>query len=588
MKSVWIFICLFFIFLSSLLFAEIEWTVLVYIAADNTLFNAAFKDINEMEAVGSSDSVNIIVQVDPVDPDVYPSSYFDFGEARRYFITYDEDPDSIGSLLLASLGEINSADPTEVYSFANWGFNKYPSKKRMLILWDHGNGWQKGDTTKWVCSDASANYDNINVAYGELNQAISNIIQPLDILVFDACLMQMPEVIGEIYEYCDFVIGSEEVVPEDGLYYGEDDSIYPSESGLFNYLVNNPTCSPEIFSYEIVERYIKSYVEGFPPPQDGNNISISSINTVYFNQFQNELKYFTENFSDTLYNNYYTNTYSQCHKFDYNCNIDIWQFFSILIDYGAPEIESSAQDIKSLIDSMIVHSKAYYSEPDLSLGRMSVYFPQTYIRFFADWERYYQLSFVKETRWDRFLNFYFYEDNEPPEIIDFSISTQGNLLYFSWNAIDPSFIKYQLQYRTLNDTTHISILDSTSHQNYQISFPFDNYIFNLIAEDEFANQSDSTKSIFLSKETIFKFFPNPYFVNDDENGRFIFSTGNSEKAEIDIYNFAGELVEKLITLCEENSTCELQFSPENLSSGIYFCLLKTGDKTNILKLAIIR
>ncbi|MCK4359878.1 MAG: hypothetical protein KAW92_14290 [Candidatus Cloacimonetes bacterium] len=563
--------------------ANTEWTVLVYIAADNNLSQAAFDDINEMESVTYNDSVKIVVQVDPNQNLDYPPY---FTTARRYYITHGENPDSIGSILLNDLGEINSADPDEVSDFANWGFSTYPSEKRMLILWDHGNGWTKDDEiTKSICNDTNSG-DTIRVANGELHQAISNINYHLDILAFDACLMQMPEVIGEIYEYCDFVIGSEEVVPEDGLPYGD---ITYHLDGIFDYIVENPSCSTEEFSNEIVTRYINSYLPGgSQSPSD--NISLSAVNVEYFPEFQNKLFLFTNEYSDTLYNDIYYEILNDIdHDYIFNNSIDLYQFFTKLNNY--PEFQEASDEIVSIIDSMVVRSIAVYNNEIVSdIGRMSVYFPPTYIRFFADWERYYQLSFVQEIRWDRFLNFYFNDDNQAPFISNFSITSQKNLVQFSWDAIDPSFIKYTIQYNPDHDSLYIPIHDSTyiySH-NYTTTLPSGTFNFILKAIDEFENKSCVWKTAIISDEPVFKFFPNPYNINNKKNGKFIFSTGNSKKAEIFIYNFAGELVQKLERPCEKYSTCLIEFVEVYLASGIYFCVLKTGDRTNILKLAIIK
>ena len=43
-----------------------EWTVMIYLDADNNLESAGIDDISEMEMVGSSDDVNIVVQVDRI------------------------------------------------------------------------------------------------------------------------------------------------------------------------------------------------------------------------------------------------------------------------------------------------------------------------------------------------------------------------------------------------------------------------------------------------------------------------------------------------------------------------------------------
>lgn len=153
MKKIVILIILFLIAIN--LFAENEWTVLVYIAADNSLSQQSFEDVNEMEAVEESDSVQFIIQIDPLDAPYYPPY---FSTSRRYLIKHDNNPDSIASELIDDLGEINSAYPHTLGDFANRGFDFAPSKHNMLIIWGHGSGWYKNDEqVKSVCYD---NYFN--------------------------------------------------------------------------------------------------------------------------------------------------------------------------------------------------------------------------------------------------------------------------------------------------------------------------------------------------------------------------------------------------------------------------------------------
>ncbi|MDP8226868.1 MAG: T9SS type A sorting domain-containing protein, partial [Candidatus Celaenobacter polaris] len=293
---------------------------------------------------------------------------------------------------------------------------------------------------------------------------------------------------------------------------------------------------------------------------------------------------FTSEYSDTLYNYTYENVRENSQVF--NNSIDVYQFFSQLAYY--PEFQEIAGEILSVVDSLTVNSLAVYDNyiiPDI--GRMSIYFPLYSFSSYT-WEKYFQLSFVKETRWDRFLDFYFNDDNESPEILEFDISTKGNLVYFYWDAIDESFIKYQLQYRTLTDTSFLSILDSTSDQSYQKSFSPESYIFCLTAEDEFENMSDSTKIVFLSDEPIFKYYPNPFNINENNIGKFIISNDNLTDAAISIYNLAGELVDKIKIDDTTEQTIEVNYTPDNVSSGIYFCLLKSGNTIATIKLAVIR
>ena len=75
--------------LDGALAAEKEWTILVFINGDNNLEGAGIDDINEMEKVGSTDDVNIIVEIDRTSG--YDYSNGDWTTTRRYYITKDSD-----------------------------------------------------------------------------------------------------------------------------------------------------------------------------------------------------------------------------------------------------------------------------------------------------------------------------------------------------------------------------------------------------------------------------------------------------------------------------------------------------------------
>lgn len=105
---------------------EREWTFMVYLDADNNLENAGIKDLNEMETVGSSDSLAIIVQMDRI-PD-YDSSNGNWAETRRYYVTKDNDTENINSDLRENLGELNMGDNNTLSSFVIWAVQTYPKR----------------------------------------------------------------------------------------------------------------------------------------------------------------------------------------------------------------------------------------------------------------------------------------------------------------------------------------------------------------------------------------------------------------------------------------------------------------------------
>ena len=69
--------------------ADAKWTFMVYMAADNDLEPEAINDLNEMELIGSTDDVNILVQIDRIYGYVSPDP--DWTLTRRYRVTKDSN-----------------------------------------------------------------------------------------------------------------------------------------------------------------------------------------------------------------------------------------------------------------------------------------------------------------------------------------------------------------------------------------------------------------------------------------------------------------------------------------------------------------
>jgi hypothetical protein len=120
-----------YIFIFSLLFsdnfiaAKAEWSVLTYIEADNSLAPFALYNIQDMQKVGSTKDVNILVQWDQ------PKSK----KTWRYKITQN------GKIEDASLSQPMGVNPTvELATSMQWIADKYSANHYMLNLWNHGNG----------------------------------------------------------------------------------------------------------------------------------------------------------------------------------------------------------------------------------------------------------------------------------------------------------------------------------------------------------------------------------------------------------------------------------------------------------------
>lgn len=241
-----------------------EWNILVYMAADNDLHPYALWDLSEMEAafasspeaVGSSISTDTLVQLD---------GYGDSGVDRLHIFQSDqpfkarklEDFQGAGaykvrSPLVSRLPESIGANPSKALTdFVLWASKNYPSKRTLLIVWGHGQGWtslkpkvpaesrflDSSDLppalggNAWDAPPPPGRWGG--VAFDETDQSALNIpslqaslaqIQKalgkqIDVYASDSCLMQMAEVATEIAPHARFVVGSTQIQSFQGLPY---------------------------------------------------------------------------------------------------------------------------------------------------------------------------------------------------------------------------------------------------------------------------------------------------------------------------------------------------------------------------------
>ncbi|HET9590168.1 MAG TPA: hypothetical protein VFO91_15385, partial [Anaerolineales bacterium] len=110
-----------------------EWTVIVYSAADDEVLEEnMWFDVNEMELVGSTSEMNIVVQIDR-----YAGAFSgdgDWTDTRRYLILQDNDLSTISSPVVQNLGEVDTGNPGALVDFVTWAIQSYPAKKYALIL----------------------------------------------------------------------------------------------------------------------------------------------------------------------------------------------------------------------------------------------------------------------------------------------------------------------------------------------------------------------------------------------------------------------------------------------------------------------
>lgn len=223
-----------------------DWTVMVYMDGDNNLEPEAIKDLNEMERVGSTDRVNVVVQIDRIPGG--DASNGDWTDTRRYFVTKDTQPSTITSQQQqCPTGELNMADPLVLQDFVSWAAASYPADHYALVIWNHGRGFRlRDERMSRITRDIA--WDDTNggsLDMPEVERAIAGSGVHLSLLGYDACLMGMAEVAQQTSTLADVTAFSQDVEPGEGWPYDD----------ILAALVATPGMDAAALGRVVVQRY---------------------------------------------------------------------------------------------------------------------------------------------------------------------------------------------------------------------------------------------------------------------------------------------------------------------------------------------
>ena len=554
------FLIIFLLTIGIFLSAE-SWTVLLYMAADNNLAEMGRLDINSLESVAQPANLNLIVQAD------FPEG------AKRYKIQQDNS-EQITSPVLANLGTINSGDPNTLNSFIKWGFNRYPAQRKMLIIWSHGDSWYKDNSGKWICPDDNAQ-DLISVSGGELVLALSGIPH-LDILLFDACSMQCIEVINEIHSFADYIIGSEDLVPQYGFPY---EDIIPLFDGDFDELLA-----------QIPELYVSSYLpgQGINPGGALWSVTCSVVKTELVPQFVQQIKNFA--ISQRFLASKYFTVRNSCYSMNTGlADIDIRDF----LEKAQTIWTSGTQNLLSLWTSIVISSCFTNPEEVGNIGTAAIWFPDSRFNFENGWRQYHKLNFSR-SRWLSFVNSAIGNDTFPPET---PILISQNLIY--------NTLQISLQANPDPDSLYYEItIDEGQHFQYFYTHP-DNAVFTIMlqisqngtyqirAVDQSGNKSQPLigNYTYSNPQASIIINPNPVSGTSLAVLRWWASEELAGKIQLEIYNLKGQKVINRylgeVIAGEGNFLLSAEPKFRALPSGVYILRLHLGNRKFTKKLTIL-
>lgn len=270
-----------------------DWTVMVYMAADNDLSAFAVKSLVQLSMFGTSDKVHVLAQVDLLGPESTTSRFTMLGP---------------GLWTEEKIPEMNSGAVADFASFVKWGNSEeHRAERYLIVIWAHANGiFDNADNERLTASpvinapisppasddvftaaNAIANPTTLNFASivpaetapdthpgmsrrpvsesggditsgdalttRELGDALASARQILGkkIAIFgvDACLMSMVEVAQQINESSNLMVASQQTIPTTSWPYDK----------ILSKLLAEPTMDERRLSTIIVDEYIKAY-----------------------------------------------------------------------------------------------------------------------------------------------------------------------------------------------------------------------------------------------------------------------------------------------------------------------------------------
>jgi hypothetical protein len=180
-----------------------DWTVLVYMSADNNLEPAALDDLREMTEARGTQFI-VLVDRSPGYTDADAIGLGNFTDARVVRILNGKVQ------TLARVSEPDMGDPAVLSRFVKLGLTRYKRSHNALVVWDHGGGWHGA---AWDDTNSSDNLEVPDLAQGITAGLHGTGVSKLDFVGFDACLMADFDVAQQLSGTAHYLLASEEVEP---------------------------------------------------------------------------------------------------------------------------------------------------------------------------------------------------------------------------------------------------------------------------------------------------------------------------------------------------------------------------------------
>ncbi len=375
--------------------AQAEWTVLIYVSARNNLGLEAIKDVNEMEAAGSTAKVNVVAELGRIkcDPPFNPFSstqepvppQADWTGSRRFLLVKDTDPLKINSPVLAQYPDADMGDWRHLAEFIAWGKAAYPAKKYMLIVGGHGSGWRGVKPPPGAPKGIA--YDDVSgshISPAELAEAIK-AGGGVNVYASDACLMQTIEVIYDLKDSAEYIVGSQEATPGSGYNY----------EVFLNALAAAP--GDAFAAAQHVMAGFSGYYGGLK-----QSVTMSIVRPAYAAEMAGKMDRFARLVAASPADmKLYHDRKFGLRSYDDEDARDLYQLMKLYYDSSpTPAVKEAARDVIVFLSEKLVARNDAVGYKSKDSNGLSVYFPIFYMNYKPKYE---YLSFSRATYWDEMV-----------------------------------------------------------------------------------------------------------------------------------------------------------------------------------------
>jgi hypothetical protein len=352
-----------------------SWKILMYIAADNSLFDHALVSLRQTVEASRIGNSEILVQFDGPDQD----SAARFRVAGGHKTLEWEAPAGYTA---------NRAKRLE--HFLDWAAEEDKKSSGnapvFLVLWGHGAGldhvyvYATADSasaanvvrpaTPGVKDSLDAGDANIYVKNIELARIFKNFTErigrKIDVLGLDACLMGLAEIAHEVRESVEIMVSSDEDIPDASFPYRE----------IIGGMQTTPGIDAETLARLIVDKYVAAY----DPAKDSTRASLSSLKLSACDAFAAEFKNLVRALLAGLVEETTMNRIVRAREFSRTQSepayIDLFVFLTELTESFGKSSEIYQHAEGALHHLYILHHRAAPKDEMINSHGLGLYFPR--------------------------------------------------------------------------------------------------------------------------------------------------------------------------------------------------------------------